>query len=66
MFINFKGTRSQIGTKKSFPSNASKSTYFIIIILFDIEIEHRNTKKRKKKCMPLVGFEPTPVNQKII
>ena len=43
-----KGLVHKLAPKISFPRNASESTYFIIIILFDIEIEHKNTKKQEK------------------
>ena len=58
----------KLAPKISFPSNAFKSIYFIIIILFHFEIEHKHyhTKKRNKKFMPMVGFEPTPVNHALI
>ena len=54
----FKGTHSQIGTKNKFPSNASESTYVIIIILFDIEIEHKNTKNVIKSLCLWWGSNP--------
>ena len=56
--MTLKGLVHKLAPKISFPSNASVSTYFIIIILFDIEIEHKNTKKHMKKFMPLVGSNP--------
>ena len=49
---DLKGLVHKLAPKSFFHSYASKNTYFIIIILFDIEIEHKNTKNvRKSLCL---------------
>ena len=51
-WFDLKGVVHKLAQQIFFLSYAPKSTYFIIIILFDIEIEHKKTKNLRK-CLCL-------------